>query len=189
MNEITLSMQAQIAMANTALTTLGMWILQIPGIGLLGLFVFICSFIPIAGVFISTVPIAFVALTEYGFVKVPSAPACCPWLLPLAPSVVALPAYRLWLPATNCLCPSSLLPLLACHLLLLPFQPIAFACLPPFASALPAPLPQCTTRRLSMVLLPFAPVSMYVSFGLMPSLFLTLPCIFPGVVHCECASG
>lgn len=57
-------------MANTALTVLGMWILKIPGIGLLGLFVFICSFIPIAGVFISTAPIAFVALTEYGFFKV-----------------------------------------------------------------------------------------------------------------------
>lgn len=40
------------------------------GIGLLSLFVFICSFIPIAGVFISTVPIAFVALTEYGFFQV-----------------------------------------------------------------------------------------------------------------------
>lgn len=40
------------------------------GIGLLSLFVFICSFIPIAGVFISTIPIAFVALTEYGFMKV-----------------------------------------------------------------------------------------------------------------------
>ncbi|KAL3142462.1 hypothetical protein ABBQ38_002790 [Trebouxia sp. C0009 RCD-2024] len=64
-----LQAQAQIALANTALTVLGMWILQIPGIGLLGLFVFICSFIPIAGVFISTAPIAFVALTEYGFLK------------------------------------------------------------------------------------------------------------------------
>ena len=64
-------------MANTALTALGMWLLQIPGIGLLGLFVFICSFIPIAGVFISTAPIAFVALTEYGFLKVH---CCC--LLP-----------------------------------------------------------------------------------------------------------
>ena len=63
-------LQAQIALANTALTVLGMWLLQIPGIGLLGLFVFICSFIPIAGVFISTVPMAFVALTEYGFIKV-----------------------------------------------------------------------------------------------------------------------
>ena len=105
-------MQAQIAMANTALTTLGMWILQIPGIGLLGLFVFICSFIPIAGVFISTVPIAFVALTEYGFVKVSSAPGCCP-------SVRSR----------------------------LPFQPIVFACLPPFASALPATLPHRITKK------------------------------------------
>lgn len=96
-------MQAQIAMANTALTTLGMWILQIPGIGLLGLFVFICSFIPIAGVFISTVPIAFVALTEYGFVKVPSAPDCCPSLplwLPFQPSSFAyLPPFASAFPA------------------------------------------------------------------------------------------
>ena len=70
-------LQAQIAMANTALTVLGMWILHIPGIGLLGLFVFICSFIPIAGVFISTAPIAFVALTEYGFLKVSCTALCC----------------------------------------------------------------------------------------------------------------
>jgi len=35
------------------------------------MFVFLCSFIPIAGVAISTVPIGFVALTEYGFFKVP----------------------------------------------------------------------------------------------------------------------
>ena len=63
-------MQARIAAVNTALTALGMWAMAIPGIGLLSLFVFICSFIPIAGVFVSTVPIAFVALTEYGFIKV-----------------------------------------------------------------------------------------------------------------------
>ena len=62
--------QARIAAVNTALTALGMWAMAIPGIGLLSLFVFICSFIPIAGVFFSTVPIAFVALTEYGFIKV-----------------------------------------------------------------------------------------------------------------------
>lgn len=53
-------------MVNTALTALGMWALAIPGVGLLSLFTFICSFIPIAGVVISTTPIAFVALTEYG---------------------------------------------------------------------------------------------------------------------------
>ena len=69
-------MQARIAMVNTALTAAGMWALAIPGVGLLSLFVFICSFIPIAGCFISTVPVAFVALTEYGFLKVRSSRPC-----------------------------------------------------------------------------------------------------------------
>ncbi|CAL5219585.1 g1445 [Coccomyxa viridis] len=64
-----LQAQAQIAMVNTTLTAAGMWALAIPGLGLLSLFVFICSFIPIAGCFISTIPVAFVALTEYGFLK------------------------------------------------------------------------------------------------------------------------
>ncbi|KIY99566.1 hypothetical protein MNEG_8395 [Monoraphidium neglectum] len=64
-----LEAQARIAMVNTGLTALGMWALAIPGVGLLSLFVFICSFIPIAGVIISTTPIGFVALTEYGFMK------------------------------------------------------------------------------------------------------------------------
>lgn len=64
-----LEAQSRIAMANTALTALGMWTLAIPGVGLFSLFVFVCSFIPIAGVIISTTPIAFVALTEYGFMK------------------------------------------------------------------------------------------------------------------------
>ncbi len=59
-------------MVNTTLTAAGMWALAIPGLGLLSLFVFICSFIPIAGCFISTIPVAFVALTEYGFLKVRS---------------------------------------------------------------------------------------------------------------------
>jgi hypothetical protein len=64
------SPQARIAAVNTILTCLGMWALQLPGVGLLSLFVFVCGFIPIAGVIISTVPIGFVALTEYGFTKV-----------------------------------------------------------------------------------------------------------------------
>ena len=64
-----LEAQARIAVVNTMLTSLGMWLLAIPGVGLLSLFVFICSFIPIAGVVISTTPIGFVALTEYGFMK------------------------------------------------------------------------------------------------------------------------
>jgi predicted PurR-regulated permease PerM len=64
-----LEAQARIALVNTALTAVGMWVLAIPGIGLMSMFVFICSFIPIAGVIISTTPIGFVALTEYGFIK------------------------------------------------------------------------------------------------------------------------
>ena len=75
--------QARIAAVNTALTALGMWAMAIPGIGLLSMFVFICSFIPIAGVFVSTVPIAFVALTEYGFIKARCLTECQqahPWL-------------------------------------------------------------------------------------------------------------
>eukprot|EP00882_Tetradesmus_deserticola_P031518 GHRQ01035642.1.p2 GENE.GHRQ01035642.1~~GHRQ01035642.1.p2 ORF type:complete len:202 (+),score=46.52 GHRQ01035642.1:47-607(+) len=64
-----LEAQARIALVNTALTAIGMWALAIPGIGLMSMFVFICSFIPIAGVIISTTPIGFVALTEYGFIK------------------------------------------------------------------------------------------------------------------------
>ena len=64
-----LEVQARIAVVNTILTALGMWFLDIPGIGLLSLFVFVCSFIPIAGCFLSTVPIGFVALTEYGFMR------------------------------------------------------------------------------------------------------------------------
>lgn len=64
-----LQAQARIALANTGLTAMGIWCLALPGKGLLSLFVFICSFIPIAGCFISTVPIAFVALTEYGFLQ------------------------------------------------------------------------------------------------------------------------
>ena len=63
-------LQSRIALVNTGLTCLGMYLLAIPGIGLQSLFVFICSFIPIAGCFISTIPIAFVALTEYGFFQV-----------------------------------------------------------------------------------------------------------------------
>lgn len=64
-----LQAQSRIAAVNTILTSLGMCVLQIPGVGLLSLVVFMCGFIPIAGVIISTVPIGFVALTEYGFTK------------------------------------------------------------------------------------------------------------------------
>lgn len=56
--------QTMIALLNTFLTAVGMAALGLNGIGLLSLTVFLCSFIPIAGVFISTVPMCLVALTQ-----------------------------------------------------------------------------------------------------------------------------
>lgn len=64
-----LQAQASVAVVNTLLTCLGMLALQIPGVGFLSLIVFFCSFIPVAGVVLSTVPIGFVALTEYGIAR------------------------------------------------------------------------------------------------------------------------
>lgn len=64
-----LQAQARIACVNTLLTAIGLCVLRIPNVGLLSLFVFICGFIPVAGVFMSTSPMAFIALTEYGFMK------------------------------------------------------------------------------------------------------------------------
>ena len=62
------ALQAQflVAVVNTALTSAGMVFLQLPGVAFLAALVFVFSFIPVAGVIISTVPIGFVALTEYG---------------------------------------------------------------------------------------------------------------------------
>ncbi len=61
-----LQAQCLVAAVNTALTATGMLFLQLPGVAFLSLIVFFCSFIPVAGVIISTVPVGFVALTEYG---------------------------------------------------------------------------------------------------------------------------
>ncbi|HEX5057531.1 MAG TPA: AI-2E family transporter [Gammaproteobacteria bacterium] len=58
--------QAMIATVNTILTLTGMLLLSIPSVMLLGLIVFICGFIPVLGTFISTVPIALVALNAGG---------------------------------------------------------------------------------------------------------------------------
>lgn len=58
--------QTWIALVNTCLTAIGMSLLGVSGLGLLSVIVFLCSFIPIAGVFISTVPICLVALTQDG---------------------------------------------------------------------------------------------------------------------------
>ena len=61
-----LEAQAVIAILNTAFTALGLLILGIPAIAFLSCIVFICSFVPVAGVFISTFPICLEALLQSG---------------------------------------------------------------------------------------------------------------------------
>lgn len=57
--------QAWIACVNTALTLVGLLLLDIPLVAMLSVIVFVCSFIPVLGVFLSTTPIVLVAL-NYG---------------------------------------------------------------------------------------------------------------------------
>jgi predicted PurR-regulated permease PerM len=58
--------QAMIAVCNTFLTVIGLAILDVPSLAVLSLIVFLCSFIPVLGVFLSTTPIALVALNAHG---------------------------------------------------------------------------------------------------------------------------
>ncbi|MBI3267413.1 MAG: AI-2E family transporter [Planctomycetes bacterium] len=58
--------QAVIAGLNTLLTLLGLFALGIPSKGVLSIVVFFCSFIPVAGVFISSVPIVLLAINQGG---------------------------------------------------------------------------------------------------------------------------
>ena len=60
--------QLVIAFLNTTLTALGVWAIGLDeSIALFSGLVFLCSFIPVAGVFISSVPICLLALQESGF--------------------------------------------------------------------------------------------------------------------------
>lgn len=61
-----LQAQAVIACANTLLTLVGLVILKIPSLAMLSLIVFVCSFIPALGVFLSTTPIVLLALNYRG---------------------------------------------------------------------------------------------------------------------------
>ncbi len=58
--------QAAIAVVNTVLTLIGLLLLDIPLVAMLSVIVFICSFVPVLGVFISTTPIVLVALNTGG---------------------------------------------------------------------------------------------------------------------------
>jgi predicted PurR-regulated permease PerM len=59
--------QASIAVVNTVLTLIGLLLLKIPLMAMLSVVVFVCSFVPVLGVFISTIPIVLVALNAGGF--------------------------------------------------------------------------------------------------------------------------
>lgn len=61
-----LEAQLMIAILNTALTAIGLYLFKMPNIAFLSAVVFICSFIPVAGVFISSVPICLQTLTVKG---------------------------------------------------------------------------------------------------------------------------
>lgn len=58
--------QAMIAVVNTVLTLVGLMILGVPSLAVLSMIVFLCSFIPVLGVFLSTTPIVLVALNAGG---------------------------------------------------------------------------------------------------------------------------
>ena len=57
-----LEAQLFIAIANTILTAIGLWMMGLPSLVFLSTIVFFCSFIPVAGVFLSSTPICLVAL-------------------------------------------------------------------------------------------------------------------------------
>lgn len=58
--------QTWIAVVNTVITAIGMVLLGIPHLEFLSVVVFLCSFIPVAGVFISTAPICLAAFAMEG---------------------------------------------------------------------------------------------------------------------------
>lgn len=62
----TIQAQAMIAVVNTILTLIGLNLLGVPSLTVLSMIVFLCSFIPVLGVFISTIPIVLVAINSGG---------------------------------------------------------------------------------------------------------------------------
>lgn len=61
-----LEAQLFIAIVNTILTAIGIWAMGLPNILVLSTIVFFCSFIPVAGTFISSTPICLLALQAGG---------------------------------------------------------------------------------------------------------------------------
>lgn len=81
--------QAAIACVNAVLTMIGMLILGIPSVAMLSLIVFVCSFIPVLGVFISSTPIVLVALNTSGGLALPM------WAIVMVMIIHAIEAYVL----------------------------------------------------------------------------------------------
>jgi predicted PurR-regulated permease PerM len=80
--------QTGIAVVNALLTSIGFWILGIPSIALLATIVFFCSYIPVVGVMLSTVPAALFAFKTGGVPMVL-------WLVVMVLVVHAVEAYLL----------------------------------------------------------------------------------------------
>lgn len=58
--------QATIALVNATLTLLGLLLLSVPAPAVLTVIVFVCGFVPVVGMFISTIPIVLVSLNSGG---------------------------------------------------------------------------------------------------------------------------
>mmetsp|Transcript_13428 Transcript_13428/g.19356 ORF Transcript_13428/g.19356 Transcript_13428/m.19356 type:complete len:466 (-) Transcript_13428:543-1940(-) len=80
--------QTMIALVNTSLSTMGILFLGLKGVWFLSVVVLVCSFIPVAGVFVSTLPMVVVALSEYGASK-------ALWVVLMVIGVHAIEAYFL----------------------------------------------------------------------------------------------
>ena len=80
--------QTGIALVNAMLTSIGFMILGIPSIALLATIVFFCSFIPVVGVMLSTLPAALFAFKTGGITLVS-------WLVVMVLVVHAIEAYAL----------------------------------------------------------------------------------------------
>ncbi|MCA8951236.1 MAG: AI-2E family transporter [Planctomycetes bacterium] len=61
-----LEAQLFISIVNTILTAIGIWLMGLPNLLVLSAIVFFCSFIPVAGTIISSVPICLIALQQDG---------------------------------------------------------------------------------------------------------------------------
>ena len=78
--------QTVIALVNTVLSCLGFWILGLPAIALLGTIVFFCSYVPIFGMIMSTVPAGLLALRTGGLPMVA-------WVVVIVIVIHAIEAY------------------------------------------------------------------------------------------------